>query len=51
MPIVTITRALRPFSSVFGMRLPPPAANAKPGRRTCSKKALSAAGMSPSHSG
>jgi len=49
--MVTTTRAERPASPFLASGLLPSRANAKPGRATCSRKPLSRAGMSPSHSG
>jgi len=48
-PIVTTTRAVLPRSR--GVQSCPRASNANPGRSTCSRNALTIAGISPSHSG
>ena len=50
-PIVTTIRALLLVNNLRGSLPFLPAANAKPGRSVCSKNALSAAGIEPSHSG
>ncbi len=44
-PIVTTIRADRPVSRLTGRRPRSPYSKAKPGRKTCSKKALSKAGI------
>lgn len=51
MPVVTTMRADLPVSCFFHSRPGAALANANPGRKTCSKKAFSSAGMAPSHSG
>jgi hypothetical protein len=51
MPMVTTSRAERPFSSGVNGLGPVPSPIAKPGRSSCSKKAFSSAGSVPSQSG